>query len=75
MKPVYEVGQLTPLDANYPSQTVRVALRRWAERKRDRMVSYNEIMEALRWDNMNRCWCFIWCNMYVGIELDGHIHT
>ena len=75
VQPIYNGDKLSPSDEHYPSQDVRDALVLWCRRPRNETVRYRDVMDALRWDAMNKCFCFGWAGMYVGVEMDGHIHT
>lgn len=33
------------------------------------------ILRALSWDSLNGCYMFWVCGMYVGVELDGYVHS
>lgn len=34
-----------------------------------------ELIKQLRWDTLNRCYSVEYMGTYVGIELDGYVHT
>ena len=70
--PIFEGGQLKLGEEHFPSLEVRAALVAWTIQKG---LKYGHLMDALRWDGMNGCFCFHWAGMYVGVETDGHIHT
>lgn len=69
---MFKHGYLLLGGEHYPDLEVRSALVTWAIGKG---VKYGHLMDVLRWDSMNKCWCFGWAGMYVGVEPDGHIHT
>ncbi len=54
------------------TETVRTACRTWAE---TRKMPRDCVLDVLQWDGMNRCFCFAWAGMFLGVETDGHIHS
>lgn len=38
-------------------------------------VPVTELIARLRWDCLNGCYAVEYAGMYVGIELDGYVHT
>lgn len=70
--PIYPHGNLAPGKEYWPSKTVIDSIYTWGDRKK---INPENVMAALRWDSMMSCYCFGWLGMFVGIELDGHIHT
>ena len=71
--PIYPHGQLdSESHEHYPSTQVIAALESWG---RSRDFGVDQLMKVLRWDSMMGCYCFGWAGMFLGVELDGHIHT
>lgn len=36
---------------------------------------WRDYIRELRWHNLMGCYSFTTCGMFVGVELDGYIHT
>jgi hypothetical protein len=57
----------TPQGVEIP-ETVAASIRR-------AFRDHEEILRALRWDALNRCFYFMRWGMFVGVETDGYIHS
>lgn len=52
--------------------TVKDAITKWCASKK---LNPSVILSLTEWDNFNKCFCFVYNNMYHGVEENGHIHT
>ena len=66
-KPMFE--ERPAVDVDTLPDTVKLAICRW-ERKRE--LPLDSVINVLQYDGMNRCYCFAWAGMYVGVETDGN---
>lgn len=38
-------------------------------------LNYDDVFKRIQWDNLNGCFYFYDQMLYVGIEIDGYLHT
>lgn len=38
-------------------------------------MSYLQFRRLAFYSHMNGCWMVPWCNIWLGIEADGHVHS
>ena len=53
-------------------QAVLDGARRWRDQHPN---TRNDSSESPRWDALNGCYFFVSNGVYVGIELDGYVHS
>lgn len=44
----------------------------WEKRKG---LPKGSVANVLQWDGIMGCYCFIWAGIFLGVEIDGHIHS